>query len=152
MAQSTELVVRTRAGFRTEIAARGHTLVADEPSEFGGTDQGPTPYDYLAAALGACTAMTIRLYADRRGWPLESVTVKLRHGRVHEKDCEACEAQAVGMNQIEREVQLTGDLTPEQRLGLLRVADRCPVGQTLARGMRVLPARETASPEGPPSA
>lgn len=101
MGQSTELVVRTGTGFRTEVMARGHTLVADEPSEFGGTDQGPTPYDYLTAALGACTAMTIRMYADRRGWLLESVTVRLRHGRVHEEDCEACEAHAVGIEQID---------------------------------------------------
>ena len=139
MAQSGDVVVRTGAiGFRTEIFARGHTLVADEPAALGGTDAGPTPYDYLAAALGACTAMTIRLYAARRGWPLGDVTVRLRHSRVHEKDCENCEAE-VGIDQLEREIELSGSLTSEQRLSLLRIADRCPVGQTLARGVRVVP-------------
>jgi uncharacterized OsmC-like protein len=146
VAQSNEIVVRTGAGsFRTEIVARGHTLVADEPTALGGTDEGPTPYDYLVAALGACTAMTIRLYADRRGWPLDDVTVRLRHSRVHEKDCEDCEAQEVGIDQIEREVELSGALSPEQRLGLLRIADRCPVGQTLTRGIRVVPAQAAAN-------
>jgi putative redox protein len=142
MTQSGEVVVRTGAsGFRTEISARGHTLVADEPAAFGGTDEGPTPYDYLAGALGACTSMTIRLYAARRGWPLEHVTVRLRHSRSHEQDCENCEKHEVGIDQLERDIELRGNLTPEQRLGLLRIADRCPVGQTLARGVRVIPAR-----------
>ena len=136
------MVVRAGAsGFRTEILARGHTLIADEPTALGGTDEGPTPYDYLAAALGACTAMTIRMYADRRGWPLEGVTVRLRHSRVHEKDCEDCETQTVGIDQLEREVELSGTLTAEQRAGLLRIADRCPVGQTLTRGIRITPAQ-----------
>jgi len=141
MTQSNEVVVRTAAtGFRTEIDARGHTLVADEPVAAGGANAGPTPYDYLAAALGACTSMTIRLYAERRGWPLENVTVRLRHGRVHEQDCENCEGRDVGIDHFERQIELTGNLTPEQRLGLIRIADRCPVGQTLARGVRVVPA------------
>lgn len=139
MNQPNEVEVRVgRSGFRTEISARGHTLVADEPLTFGGTDEGPTPYDYLTAALGACTAMTIRMYADRRGWPLEGVTVRLMHSRVHEKDCEHCEAQSVGIDQISRRIELSGELTEEQRAGLLRIADRCPVGQTLARGVRVV--------------
>ena len=137
------MVVRTKAnGFRTEIVARGHTLVADEPAGLGGTDAGPTPYDYLTAALGACTAMTIQLYAARRGWPLEDVIVRLRHSRVHENDCENCERHDVGIDQIERDIELSGSLTPEQRMGLLRIADRCPVGQTLARGVRVVPMQD----------
>lgn len=137
------MVVRTKAnGFRTEIVARGHTLVADEPAGLGGTDAGPTPYDYLTAALGACTAMTVQLYAARRGWALEDVTVRLHHSRVHENDCENCERHDVGIDQIERDIELSGSLTPEQRMGLLRIADRCPVGQTLARGVRVVPMQD----------
>lgn len=136
------VVVRSGAsGFRTAILARGHTLVADEPVALGGTDEGPTPYDYLTAALGACTAMTIRMYADRRGWPLESVTVRLQHSRIHERDCEECETSSVGIDRLEREVELLGTLTAEQRARLLRIADRCPVGQTLTRGMRITPAQ-----------
>lgn len=148
MAQPNEVLVRAgESGFRTEILARGHTLVADEPVEVGGTGEGPTPYDYLAAALGACTAMTIRMYADRRGWPLEGVSVRLRHSRVHEKDCEECDARPVGIDQLERDVELSGPLTDEQHEGLLRIADRCPVGQTLARGIRVVPAQAARRPE-----
>lgn len=140
MAQPSEVSVRVGAsGFRAEISARGHTLVADEPVDVGGTNEGPTPYDYLAAALGSCTAMTIRIYADRRGWPLESVTVRLTHSREHERDCEECEASPVGIDQFTRRIELVGDLTEEQREGLLRIADRCPVGQTLQRGLRILP-------------
>lgn len=142
MAQPNEVVVRAGAnGFATEIFARGHMLVADEPVESGGTNSGPTPYDYLLAALGSCTAMTIRIVADRRGWPLESVTVRLWQSRVYEKDCEECETKSVGIEQIEREVDIAGPLTEEQQAGLVRIADRCPVGQTLARGIRIVPAR-----------
>jgi putative redox protein len=138
---SNEVVVRTGAtGYRAEVSARGHTLVADEPVALGGTDEGPTPYDLLAAALGTCTAMTIRMFADRRGWPLEGVTVRLTHSREHKLDCEACEARPVGIDQFARTIELAGELTEEQRAGLLRVADRCPVGQTLERGIRIVPA------------
>lgn len=141
MAQPNEVSVRVGAsGYRADVSARGHTLVADEPVSLGGTDEGPTPYDYLAAALGACTAMTIRMFADRRGWPLKGVTVRLTHSREHKRDCEACEASAVGIDQFERTIEFMGDLTEEQRAGLLRVADRCPVGQTLERGVRIVPA------------
>jgi putative redox protein len=141
MAESKAVTVRVGpSGYRAEVSAGRHTLVADEPVALGGTDEGPTPYDYLAAAVGACTAMTLRMYADRRGWPLEGVSVRLTHPRVHKEDCEACPAEQVGIQEMAREIELSGDLTDEQREGLLRVADRCPVGQTLARGIRVVPA------------
>jgi uncharacterized OsmC-like protein len=146
MTQPNHVEVRVgQSGFRAEISARGHTMVADEPVALGGTDEGPTPYDYLAASLGACTAMTIRMYADRRKWPLESVTVRITHSRVHEKDCELCEAEQVGLDQLDRVIELTGDLTEEQREGLIRIGDRCPVGQTLARGIRIEPAAAVPS-------
>jgi uncharacterized OsmC-like protein len=139
MAQKYEVTVRVGArGYRAEVSAGGHSLVADEPVALGGTNEGPTPYDYLAAALGTCTAMTIRLYADRRGWPLDEVTVRLRHSRIHQKDCTECDARPVGIDQFARSIELSGDMTEEQRAGLLRVADRCPVGQTLERGVRIV--------------
>ncbi|HKO16491.1 MAG TPA: OsmC family protein [Gemmatimonadaceae bacterium] len=139
MAQPNVVQVRGGpSGFRMEITARGHTLVADEPAALGGTDAGPTPYDYVAAALGACTAMTIRMYADRRGWAVDGIVVRVRHRRVHERDCEACETQAVGLDQLEVGIDLDGLLTPEQREGLLRIATRCPVSQTLSRGLRIV--------------
>ena len=147
MAHENGVTVRVGArGFRAEISARGHTLVADEPLALGGTDEGPTPYDYLAAALGSCTAMTIRMYADRRGWPLQGVTVHVTHSRVHEQDCQQCESESVGIDQLGAVIELSGELTDEQRARLLRIADRCPVGQTLTRGLRIVPAE--AEPAG----
>ena len=126
-----------RTGFRTDATARTHSLIVDEPVEAGGTDLGPTPYENLLSALGACTAMTLRLYADRKKWPLESVTVQLRSGQSHVKDCEECETKKVGIGHIERRLELEGALTDEQRSRLLEIADRCPVKQTLERGIQV---------------
>ena len=152
MAEPSEVVVRAgRTGFLTEILTRGHTLLSDQPIASGGGNAGPTPYDYLLAAFGSCTAMTIRIFADRRGWPLEGVVVRLWQSRVYDKDCDECDVKSVGINQIEREVDLSGPLTEEQQEGLLRIADRCPVGQTLARGIRIGPARAASSTGGGPS-
>jgi putative redox protein len=125
------------AGLRVTAEARGHTLTIDEPAAAGGTEAGPTPYDLLAAALGACTAMTLRLYATRKGWPLEGVEVRLDHGRVHAEDCAACPDHEVGMDQLTREVVLHGPLTDAQRARLVEMADRCPVHRTLERGLKV---------------
>jgi len=124
-------------GFRTEFIARSHKVTGDEPTSFGGTDAGPTPYELLLMALGGCTAMTLRIYADRKGWPLQQATVSLRQARPHEPDCEVCETDAVGVERIERRIQLVGPLTEEQQTRLMSVADRCPVQQTLAREIRV---------------
>jgi putative redox protein len=135
----SEVVVRSGAGgLRTEVAVRAHGLVADEPLASGGTDAGPTPYELLSAALGTCIAMTVRLYADRKGWPLEGVVVRLRHSKVWEKDCEDCDKAPVGVDRIEREIELEGPLDDEQRQRILAIADRCPVKQTLTRGVRIV--------------
>ena len=128
-----------REGFVTHVRARSHEIVADEPLEVGGTDTGPTPYDLLLAALGSCTVMTLRIYAKRKGWPLEGAAVHLRSGRSHERDCEDCESTKVDIGVVERRVELEGPLTDEQRAKLLGIADRCPVKQTLERGIRVEP-------------
>ena len=129
-----------RTGFRTSLQARSHEYLADEPVALGGTDAGPTPYEHLLGALAGCTAMTLRMYADRKRWPLEAAEVRVRTARSHEKDCEQCETEDVGMTRIEREVELTGPLTDDQRARLLEIADRCPVKQTLARGVEVVSA------------
>jgi putative redox protein len=125
------------SGLRVEIHARNHDLVADEPVSLGGSDLGPTPYEYLLGALSSCMAMTLRMYADRKGWPLEGVYVGLRAARAHEPDCEHCATEEVGITRIERKIELSGALTAEQRERLLQIADRCPVKQTLERGIRV---------------
>lgn len=126
------IVVRTaHGGLFTDIYANGHHLVADEPVAVGGTDQGPTPYDLLVAALGACTTITVQMYADRKGWPLEQAVVRLRHQKIHAADCEACETKDGKIDQIERELELTGPLDSEQRQRLHEIADKCPVHRTL---------------------
>ena len=131
------VVARNEAGFRTDILANGFALVADEPASVGGTATGPTPYDYLVAGLGACTVMTLRMYADRKGWPLGTATVRLRHEKIHATDCAACEAEEGKIDRIERELEITGDLDGEQRQRLLEIADRCPVHRTLESEIHV---------------
>lgn len=126
-----------KSGFRTELVARSHAVTADEPLPFGGTDAGPTPYELLMMALGGCTAMTLRVYADRKGWPLEQATVSLRQARPHKPDCENCATETVGVERIERRIELAGALSSEQRSRLMSIADRCPVQQTLGREIRV---------------
>jgi uncharacterized OsmC-like protein/alpha/beta superfamily hydrolase len=130
--QKDRVVVRTgMERYRTEIMAGGHGLYADEPVAAGGTDQGPTPYDLLLAGLGSCTTITLRMYADRKEWPLEAAVVHLNHSKIHARDCEACEQKEGRLDQIQREVELIGDLTQEQRQRLLEIADKCPVHRTL---------------------
>jgi putative redox protein len=133
----TEVIVSSIGKLRQEIWAREHTLAADEPKEVGGEDTGPTPYELLLAALGACTSMTLRMYADRKGWPLEQVEVRLRHHRIHARDCAECETREGFLDAIEKEVVVAGDLTPEQVQRLGEIAHRCPVNQTLLREIRI---------------
>ncbi|MDP9455833.1 MAG: OsmC family protein [Actinomycetota bacterium] len=137
------VVVRTESGLHTEVTANGHALVADEPASLGGTDAGPTPYDYLLTALGSCTAMTVRMYADRKGWPLEAVTVRLGHRRIHAKDCEECETKSGRLDHLELELELEGPLEAKQRERLREIADQCPVKRTL--GSEVLIETRTAA-------
>lgn len=132
-------------GFRVDVNSRTHHLVADEPRGLGGSDAGPTPYELLLTALAGCTAMTVRMYADRKGWPLEHAVVWLRQARPHEPDCEQCATQRVGMGTVERRVELDGPLTEEQRARLVEIADRCPIKQTLERGIRVVPVDASSS-------
>jgi putative redox protein len=131
-AADNRVVARTgRSGFVTDILINGHSLVADEPVHVGGTNLGPTPYDYLLGGLGACTSMTLRMYADRKAWPLEEVTVRLTHQKIHAKDCQSCETDQGMLDRIDREIEITGPLDREQKQRLLQIADRCPVHRTL---------------------
>jgi len=138
---SNDVVARIgREHYRTEIEVGGKSVVVDEPASLGGGDAGPTPYDMILGSIGACTAMTVRMYADRKGWPLESVTVRLRQARSYQQDCEDCDAQALPGITIERELVMEGALDDEQRERLAQIADRCPVKQALERGVHVQPA------------
>jgi putative redox protein len=129
--EDNEVVTRTGKGLRTEIMAGGHGLVADEPESLGGTNTGPTPYDLLSAALGACTSMTMRMYADHKGWPLEEATVYLKHAKIHAEDCEHCETKKGKVDRITRELEVKGNLDQAQRERLTEIANRCPVHRTL---------------------
>lgn len=124
-------------GFTQEIAIGPHRLVVDEPPEVGGTDQGPTPYDLLLAALGSCTSMTVELYARRKGWPLEGVTARLRHTRIHATDCAECASKEGKIDRVELDVELSGPLSEEQRSKLLEIAEKCPVHRTLVSEINI---------------
>ena len=128
-----EVVVHGDAGgFAQQILAGAHALTADEPIDSGGTDIGPSPYDLLLAALGACTSMTVGMYARRKSWPLESVTVRLRHSRIYAADCADCETKEGMLDRIERDMEFIGALTDEQRAKLLEISNKCPVHRTLS--------------------
>ena len=131
-------VEETREGrFTNEVVIGSHRLRADEPTDAGGDDTGPSPYGYLAAALGACTSMTLRMYADRKQWPLEQVSVTVAHEKIHAADCEECETKTGRIDRFDRTLSLAGPLDPEQRARLLAMADRCPVHQTLSGEVQV---------------
>ena len=132
------VVTRTENGFTTEVQVGPHHLVADEPASVGGSNLGPTPYDLVSAGLGACTGMTLRMYADRKGWPLEAVQVRLEHKKVYAHDCENCQDPQQKIDQIERIITLTGPLDDKQRQRLAEIADKCPVHKTLEAGARVV--------------
>ena len=138
--QQTEGVVIVRGaggGLAQEIIAGSHRLVSDEPASAGGTDSGPTPYDLLLAALGSCTSMTLTLYAKRKQWPLERVTVRLRHSRVHGEDCANCETDEAKLTVVECEIELEGILDEAQQARLLEIANRCPVHLTLTSRIEI---------------
>ena len=132
------VVIRGAAsGFAQEIVAGRHQLTGDEPAEVGGTGTGPTPYDFLLAALGSCTSMTVSLYARKKQWPLQEVMVRLRHSRIYAEDCASCETKNGMLDKIEREIVLTGPLGEEQKTRLLEIANKCPVHRTLTSEIRI---------------
>jgi putative redox protein len=131
---STQVIVSSGSGLTQEITSGPYHMKADEPVQFGGGGLGPSPYELLLASLGACTSMTLRLYANRKGWDLQQITVRLRHFRVHAKDCSDCESKSPFIDRIEREIELSGNLTDEQKARLQMIAESCPVHRTLTAG------------------
>jgi putative redox protein len=130
MAEPTEVVVSSESGLAQQIVSRQHRWRADEPAPFG-TDTGPSPYELLLASLGACTSMTVRLYAQRKGFDLRRVTVRLQHSRIHAEDCLECETKQGFLDRIDRKIELDGNLDEIQRRRLLEIAEHCPVHRTL---------------------
>jgi uncharacterized OsmC-like protein/alpha/beta superfamily hydrolase len=136
------VVSETRAGkFQQTVAIGPHHLIADEPLAAGGDDTGPGPYDFLLAGLGACTAMTMRLYAERKALPLDRVTVTLRHSKIHAEDCAECETKAGMIDQMDRVIAIEGALDDTQRAKLMEIADKCPVHRTLNSEIRIVTRR-----------
>ena len=119
------------------VRAGRHVLLADEPIAAGGDDAGPGPYDYLLAALGACTSMTMRLYADRKGLAAERFSVRLSHRRVHAQDCADCETKEGNIGEITREITIEGDVPEAMRARLMEIADKCPVHKTLTHEIKI---------------
>src|ERR1700746_3320727 len=130
MAGTIEVVVSSEAGLAQEIVSGNHRWRADEPAPFG-TDTGPSPYDLLLAGLGACTSMTLRLYAQRKGIDLQRITVRLQHSRIHAEDCNDCETKQGFLDRIDRQIELSGNLDQSQKQRLLEIAEHCPVHKTL---------------------
>src|SRR5438105_8803061 len=130
MAEPTQVVVSSEAGLAQEIVSGNHRWHADEPAPFG-TDAGPSPYELLLASLGACTSMTLRLYAQRKGIDLQRITVRLQHSRIHAEDGVDCETKAGFLDRIDRQIELSGNLDAAQRQRLLEIAEHCPVHKTL---------------------
>ena len=127
-----EILVQERNNQLTRnVFSDNHFWLADEPVEIGGENLGPDPYEHLLAALGACTSITLRMYANRNHWPLDDVIVELKHQRQHGKDCQTCNQEHPHLELIERKITLKGNLSEEQKLRLLAIADRCPVHETL---------------------
>lgn len=132
--------VRVREGngrFVRRVASDDHAWLADEPETVGGDNLGPDPYEHLLAALGTCTSMTLRMYATRKAWPVDAITVDLGHSQTHAEDCEDCDDPQRKIDVIRREVRLEGALSPEQRSRLIEIADRCPVHKTLTGALRI---------------
>jgi len=133
------VVQETRASkFQQTVTVGPHQMIADEPVAAGGKDSGPGPYDFVLAGLGACTSMTMRMYADRKSLPLDRVTVTLNHSKIHASDCEECETREGMLDQIERDIAIEGNLDAEQRKRLMEIADKCPVHRTLTSEIRIV--------------
>jgi putative redox protein len=131
------VIVRSGNSFRNEIEAGPHRMVADEPASAGGTEAGPTPYDFLSAGLGSCTSMTLHVVAKRENIPLEGVEIKIENDRMHAKDCADCLTDSGYIHRFTVTIKLTGSLTAGQRQRMLEVARRCPVNKTLVSEIRI---------------
>ncbi|HJU93094.1 MAG TPA: OsmC family protein [Pyrinomonadaceae bacterium] len=144
-----EVVVTSQSNLRNEVRyGEGHSFITDEPISAGGEDAGPDPYTLLLAALGSCISMTVTLYARRKQWPLERVTVRLRQDRMHSKDCKECTQHQEGyIHRIERSVSVTGQLSDEQQARLLEIAKKCPVHKTFTSPIVIADIEDIEIPE-----
>jgi putative redox protein len=144
-----KVTVRGKAsGFLQNVTVGKYQFHVDEPINIGGTASAPDPYDYLLAALGACTSMTVGLYARHKKIPLENITVSLRHYRIHAEDCENCETKVGMLDRIDLDLEFTGNLTAEQRAKLVEIAGKCPVHRTLTSEIDIRTRQVTSADQG----
>lgn len=132
--QSEKKIIHVHLGdknYETVLSAGRHELISDEPKHSGGDDKGPDPYDYLLMSLGSCTAITLRMYAERKEWPVEDIFVELRYFKEHAEDCIDCDEKSAKIDKIEKELIVKGDLNQEQLDKLLEISHKCPVNKTL---------------------
>lgn len=142
----SDVTVTSHANLKNEVRSGDHSFITDEPIEAGGEDAGPDPYTLLLGALGSCISMTTMLYARRKGWPLERVTVRLRQQRIHAKDCEECERSQDGfVHRIERAISFEGNLSDEQRARLQEISHKCPVHRTLTSEIVIVDLKDGAT-------
>lgn len=123
--------------YKTVMTAGKHELIADEPETAGGSDQGPGPYDYLLMALGSCSVITMKMYADRKEWPVDDIFIELRHSKIHAEDCKDCDNPNAKIDRIEKEIIVKGDLSEEQLNRLLEISKKCPVHKTLLSDIEI---------------
>lgn len=144
----SEVVVTSQKNLQNEVRyGVGRAFTTDEPRALGGDDAGPDPYTLILGALGSCISMTVMLYARRKQWPVETVTVRLRQNRIHEKDCEECKDKEGFIHRIERAVSFTGELSDEQRSRLQEIAHKCPVHKTLTSKIVIVELKDGETPE-----
>jgi len=127
----TKILVKYQSNLQQEAKMGNYRLMLDEPKDVGGDDKGPSPYETLLAALGACTSMTMLMYARRKGWDLRDIEIELSHERIHAQDCETCETKSGRLDKITRDIRIKGNINEEQRIRLLEIAEKCPVHRTL---------------------
>jgi putative redox protein len=136
MAEPIQVIVSNESGLAQEIVAGVHRWRADEPPPYG-SETGPSPYELILSSLGACTSMTLRIYAQRKGIDLKTVTVRLQHYRIHAEDCRDCDNKSAFLERIDRKIELTGQLSESEKQRLLEIAERCPVHKTLKAGFEI---------------
>lgn len=124
--------------YKTVMTAGPHELIADEPEDVGGKDEGPDPYDYLLMALGSCSVITMKMYANRKEWPVEDIYIEMRHNKTHAEDCEDCDDPKARIDKIEKDIIVEGDLSEEQLERLLEISKKCPVHKTLLSDVEIV--------------
>ena len=136
-----KVTLSNNSGYKTELSARGHSIISDEPLAANGTDTGMNPYELLLSAIGACKAITMRMYAERKGWPLEDVSIELVHEKIPAEECESSESKTGKIDKISIRVDIKGELSEEQKARILEIGEKCPVQKTVLSEVKIVTER-----------